>query len=664
MNANNNNLTGYPHIDKPWIQFHDASLIDIEDPKMNVTEYLKQKTENMPDSIATTYYGQYDSYETFWKKVDNASKILTELGIKPHERIMSLVPNIPEAGHLFLGATQIGAVSDYIDPRPDTMDAEANARKVLELIDFERANYIVALDQCYVGMLRPIENELKERGINKIIILNASDSMNLYGKITYFLDVIKYNKFKNERERNSAIKKLKWYQAILQKIQMTSKMTELYQEYASKSPLYIMNYSELLQGINYSTYTNYYEPDQTIYIAHTSGTSGARPKPITLTNENLISSSQQLEKIGRFYQPNETILHILPYFSPLGTSNNYILNLASGATSIEVPEFEINEIGYLIKKYRPNVFLATPSWLLSLMKCKYLENIDLSFINRIVYGGDSMTKEDEEKLNKWLKQHGCKVVVEKGHGMSEYCGCGSYSYSNYNEYDSIGIPLPNTIYTIVNPDIEDHLEPIKFQDGMDRIKGELVVSSPAVTNGVLDEHVIVKHYDLDGKSYIRTRDIVEMDRNGLFYFQSRKDRSFTRFDGYKIKPYEIESVIEQSNLVKYCRIVPYYDEKMRGLMPKANIVLEDNVNAQDLKFITEQIINNQFINNPNMSSRQIPTKIKYRESLPLTKNSKVNFNALKEEGLDGEEVSVIIQETNLAVGTIEIILPKNKVKRI
>ena len=284
-------LTGYPHIDKPWMQFHDEQLAKLVDPEMNITEYLKSMTAGFEKEIATTYYGKLDNYEKFWNKVDNASKVLTELGIEDHDRIMSLVPNIPEAGHLFLGAAQIGAVSDYIDPRPDTMDPIANGKKVLELIDFEKSKHIVALEQCYLAMLRPIENELKERGINRIITLSASDSMNLCGKISYLLDVINYNKFKNERERNNAIKKLKWYQAVLEKSKMMKEGESLYNDAVMKSSLEVVKYSELLREIKYSHFNNFYENDQTIYIAHTSGTSGARPKPITLSNENLIAST-------------------------------------------------------------------------------------------------------------------------------------------------------------------------------------------------------------------------------------------------------------------------------------------------------------------------------------------------------------------------------------
>lgn len=96
-------LTGYPHIDMPWMKFHDKNLSELEDPKTNITQYLKDKTKGLDKNIATIYYGNKENYKDFFDDVDNASKVLTELGIRDHERIMNLVPNIPEAGHIFLG---------------------------------------------------------------------------------------------------------------------------------------------------------------------------------------------------------------------------------------------------------------------------------------------------------------------------------------------------------------------------------------------------------------------------------------------------------------------------------------------------------------------------------------------------------------------------------
>lgn len=657
--------TGYPHIDKPWMQFYDEKKTNEKEPNVNLTKYLKDKTKGNNSLIESEYYGKKKTYKDFWNNVDNASKAFTGLGVKQNDRIMYMVPNIPSSGELWLGATQIGAVSDFIDPRPDTMDQNANAQKVLELIKHEKANHIVALDQCYLGMLKPIEQELKELGIDRIVTLSASNEMNIIQKINYLMDVIAYSKLKSDREEETknALRELKHYQSLLNKIQSMKHTKEAYKEAVLSSPLEVVTYEDVLKNTRNSNFTEVKTGELLNYIGHTSGTSGSRPKPITLTSNNQISSTEQLFKANANFQKGDRVLHVLPFFSPLGADNNYILNIASNSTNIDIPEFEINEFGYLIKKYHPNVVLATPSWLAALPSCKYLDNEDLSCITRIIYGGDSMTKDDEEKLNTWLKNHHCNAVVEKGHGMSELCGCGSYAQKEWNKYESIGIPLPNTIYGIVDPSVEDKLVPLKFEEGQDTLKGELVISSDAVTEGKLDDEVVVPHYEMDGKSYIRTRDLVEMERNGIFHFDSRKDRSFTRFDGYKVKPYEIEREIEKSPLVKYCRIVPYFDEEQRGLMPKAHIILE-NQEDDDLYEITSEIITNQIINNKDMSSRQIPSKIKYREKLPLTANSKVNFNALIKEGLDNTEVSVKVRETNLQVGEIEIIVPSKETKRI
>jgi acyl-CoA synthetase (AMP-forming)/AMP-acid ligase II len=645
----------YPHIDKPWMKYYDDERIKSEDAKTNLADYIKQKNKDNTNGIAETYFGTKTTYQELFDKIDNFSKMLVGLGIKKGDRIMYLVPNIPESGQLWLASSQIGAISDFVDPRPDSMDLEANAKKILEIIKHEKANYIISLDKCYLAMLKPIENELKELGINEIVTISASDSMNMIGKIDYLRDVIKYNELRNIRISDSTIKKLRWYEAMLKKIQSMKQESLLYEEAVKSSPLKIIRSNDLLKNCSSIKFTPIYDENLLSYIGHTSGTSGARPKPITLTNRNQISGTEQLFKANANFQVGDKILHELPFFSPLGADNNYILNLASGSNNIDIPEFEINEFGYLVKKHNPNVILGTPSWLASLPDCRYLDKEDLSCITRIIYGGDSMTRSDEEKLNLWLKRHGSKAEVEKGHGMSEYCGCGSYAQGEYNRYESIGIPLPDTIYTIVDPNVDDKLIPLKFEDNMDLLIGELAVSSPAVTNGTLDDEVVVPHYEMDGRSYIRTRDLVKMNRDGIFMFDSRKDRSFTRFDGYKVKPYEIEKVIEENPKIKYCRIVQYYDDKQRGLMPIAHIVPNEiEIDTDEQIKLVEEIVYKQIIGNPNMSSRQIPSKFKMRDSLPLSKNSKVSFNELINEGIDGTEINVDVEETNLSVGDIKV----------
>ena len=145
-----------------------------------------------------------------------------------------------------------------------------------------------------------------------------------------------------------------------------------------------------------------------------------------------------------------------------------------------------------------------------------------------------------------------------------------------------------------------------------------------------------------------------MDKDGVFFHNARKDRSFARFDGYKIKPHEIEQKIESNKYVKYARLVGYFDENKRGIMPICHIVLEDEYKDIDTKDIVSDIVHNTIIADSTMSSRQIPSKFRIREAMPLTKNSKVDFNALIKEGLNGDEINVDVEETNLTVEKINI----------
>lgn len=660
------NKTGYPHIDKPWMKYYDKEVTTCVDPKTNLVEYLKLRTGTKlgynKDLLAHSYYGKDMTLSELFSKVDTASGVLSSIGVKKGDIVMNLLPNIPEAAQIWLGCTQIGAVADFIDPRPDSMDIMANANKVLEIIKYEKANYIVALDKCYLAMLKPIEKELKENGIDNIIIISATDSMNLSGKIDYLKDVLKYNDLKNARNDDLTVKKLKSYQVLLDKISGMQK--KMLKEAINSSILNVYKYSDLVDNSKYYNFGIETDPNLVNYIGHTSGTSGARPKPITATNKNGISTLEQLMRGNVNFRKGDQALHVLPYFAPFGAFDNYLLNIASCANNIDVPEFEINEFGYLIKKYHPNVIMGTPAWLAALPDYSYLTNEDLSCIHTIIYGGDSMSPKDEERVNKWLKERGSKAEVEKGYGMSEFLGCGSYAQDDYNRLASIGIPLPNTIYTIVDPSIDDKLVPLKFGTNDSRLKGELAVSSDAVTNGVLGDDIIVPRYDLDGNSYIRTRDLVEMDRDGIFYHEARKDRSFTRFDGYKIKPYEIESIIEKNNNVKYAKLVEYFDDRQRGIMPMCHLVLkEENLSDEDEIKIVEDIVYNNIIGDPTMSSRQIPAKFKIRSEMPITKNGKVDFVTLRNEDLDGSEINVDVSETNLTVDHIDIYKDNKKIKK-
>lgn len=640
-------LTGYPHIDKPWLKYYDKEFIKEPIPHKNILDYMKECTSKNKEMTAISYFGNNISYKDLYNNIDDSSRVLSELGVTKDERIMYLMPNIPETAYLLYGGSQIGAVSDYVDPRPDSVDLKVSANKILSLFKEEKIKYLVALDQCYLGLLKPIENELKDLGVENIVIVSASDSMNMKSKLNYLSEILKFN----------GAKKLK--------IQLSkmNKMQELYKAAEKNSPIKLLKYSNLINDCRYSKFNaTKYENDKLNVIVHTSGTSSPKPKPIPLTNDNLNAYVHQTFGANMSMEPGDKALHMLPYFAAFGIVDVLHAGLCHNNNLIQIPEFSPSNLGKIIMKYKPQTVIGTPTWFLSMIEDPILKKSNLTFLKMVTYGGDSMEVSDENKINKFLQEHNSSCILTKGHGMSETCGCASFATNEYNKLGSVGIPMPNTTYAIVDPESKKF---IKFSDDKETIEGELLIASKTITPGILDGKEIVPHVNYDGVDYIYTKDIAQMDKNGIMTFLSRSDRSFTRYDGFKVKSYAIEDVIKKDLRIKYCIVSPYYDDEKFGNMPIADIVMEDNIklsDAEKVKFV-EKLLKDNFINNQNVSTRQIPSKFRFREELPLTINGKVNYKEIVNEGLTGEEISVELEETNISIGGIKVTAPnKNNVK--
>lgn len=631
-------LTGYPSIDKPWLKYYDKEFFNIPIPAMNIYSYLKMMTKDYLALTAISYFGREISYKELFEHIEEAAKVLVQFGVNANDRVMYLMPNIPETAYLLYGGARIGAVADYIDPRPDSVDLNISAKKVLSMIKEERVKFLVTLDQCYVSMIRPIEAELKELGIEQVILVNASDSMDQKAKCHYLSEALCFYGF-------SAIKK---------SVSKSKQVTKLIKEARKNSELRLFYYAELVKISKNVMFSDVeYKKDQLAVIVHTSGTSSSRPKPIPLTHDNLNFYVHQTFGANMSMSVGDKALHVLPYFAAFGIVDVAHAGLCHANNLIQIPEFSPFIFGKMIKKYKPQIIIGAPSWFLALSRDIELQKADLSFMKMATYGGDSMDAKDEAEVNIFLENHHSRCILTKGHGMSETCGCASFATENYNIPSSVGIPMPLTTYAIVDPDTK---ELMKFGDGDDYLEGELIISSGATTLGVLDGQTIVPRQKYNGDDYIFTRDIALMDKNGIITFLSRSDRSITRFDGYKIKPYEVENIIKGFAEVKYCIISPVYDTEKYGNVTVADIVLQDECvpsREEQVKLI-KKLIKRQFINNPDVSARQIPVWFRFRESIPLTANSKVDYNALAKESLVGNEIFVNIEETNVSIDKITV----------
>ena len=151
--------------------------------------------------------------------------------------------------------------------------------------------------------------------------------------------------------------------------------------------------------------------------------------------------------------------------------------------------------------------------------------------------------------------------------------------------------------------------------------------------------------------FILTGDIGMMDRNGHLFFLERKDRAFTRYDGFKVKPYQIEKIIRDLPMIKECIITPFFDESKSGNLIQANIILEENQELSEQ--LVKDIIDLAFTKNEETSTRQIPSKFVFMDSVPLTANGKANYRALS-DGDDGIVYNVEFDETSISFDNLRV----------
>lgn len=659
--------TGYPHIDKPWMKFYEEKIIPDEIPETSVVDVLRKRNKYRKTMPAYEYFGTLATYDELFCRVDDASRALRQIGVNKRDIIVSLVPNIPEEEHLFLGANQLGAAIDYIDPMPG-IDRKASAKKLFGMIQSEKERavqndygmrYIITTGQSYMSMIQPIENELKALGFRAVIILHLTDGLDENGQYEYVKNTLNYGRLaRGEKLLRDDIRESELKEWLLFQKKMESEKTAL-NEAVKASPLSIYNYADLVKTCGNAGFEKAADPNLIAYIGHTSGTSGALPKPISLTNRAIISSMIQCDIGGLGPNEGETVLHFLPGFAAFGRVNNGLQTYFSRAINIHLPEFPLDNFGYPVKMLRPNVIMATPAFLLSMVNNPYLLHEDLSFITHIFYGGDGMNENMEKRMNDFLREHGSRAVLEQGYGLSETAGGAAYAKDDYKRPNAIGIPLPQTILSVVNPEIRDRLEPMRFGEGTEKLEGEIVINGGQLTEGTLapEGKVVFQSMPNDGKEYLRTGDIGHMTRDGIFYSKGRQDRGFIRQDGYNVRPYEIEPEIEKNKYVENARIVPYFDESKCGNMPICHITLShEGKNAEQVQ-VVEDIVYHTIIENPAMDVRQIPAKFKIRQEMPLGKMNKIDFRALENEGIAGDEIDVIVRQTNIAVDGIDIVKP-------
>ena len=560
----------------PWLKFYGDTPHTIDYPDKTMYELIEEAALRHPDNVAYEFMGKKTDYRTFLTRIQATAKALMVFGIRKGDRVTIAMPNSPQAVDLFYALNRIGAISTMIHP----LSAPG---EIAFYLNASRSRAILTLDQFYpkvAEILPALDHPVK------VLIARIRDE--LKAPMRYAFMMTKGRK--------------------LPKLPKSDKYTfwnDFMEAGASADPQ--------LPPIDGKA-------DEGASILYSGGTTGTT-KGILLSNRNFNALALQTAAMSGCKEELHTMkmLSVMPMFHGFGLGVGIHTALVASATCILVPQFTINTYAKLLKKKKPNLIPGVPTLFEALLRAEKLENADLSFLRGVFSGGDSLSIELKNKVDKFLKEHNSPVPIREGYGTTECVTASCLTPIGYYREGSIGVPFPNTFYKIVKPGTTDE---VPYGE-----EGEIVLSGPTVMLGYVDnpeETAMTLREHADGHTWLHTGDLGVMDADGFVYFRQRIKRMIVT-SGYNVYPSQLENIIDGHEKVLYSCVVgvkdPYKMQKVKAYaVLKPGVEPSDEVKRDILKYCEKHI-----------AKYAMPYDIEFRKELPKTLVGKVAYRKLEEE---------------------------------
>ncbi len=273
-------------------------------------------------------------------------------------------------------------------------------------------------------------------------------------------------------------------------------------------------------------------------------------------------------------------------------------------------KFDAHDILQMFAKHNITTFCAPPTMYRFFIK-ENLSKYDLSSIEHSTVAGEALNPEVYEQ---WQRATGLNLM--EGFGQTETTLAVYNPVGTIPKPGSMGIPNPLYDVDIIMPDGS----PAPMGE-----TGEIIIRLDGerpcglfmgyYNNPEMNENV---H---EGGVY-HTGDTAWKDEDGYYWYVGRTD-DLIKSSGYRIGPFEIESVIMELPYVLECAVTPVPDP-VRGQIVKATIVLTNGtVKTEELKKEIQDYVK------AHTAPYKYPRIVEFRDSLPKTISGKIRRVELK-----------------------------------
>ncbi|MGN0642200.1 MAG: AMP-binding protein [Huintestinicola sp.] len=287
--------------------------------------------------------------------------------------------------------------------------------------------------------------------------------------------------------------------------------------------------------------------------------------------------------------------------------------LCEAATFVyDFDRFHSEDILPMFKKYNITTFCAPPTMYRFFIK-EDLSKYDLSSIKYATTAGEAL---NPEVYYQFKKATGLEIM--EGFGQTETTLCIGNLVGTTPKIGSMGRPTPLYEVKVLDPDGNE------CKDGE---PGEICIHTP---DGKAPCGLFLGYYLDDNKTsrvwhdgYYHTGDQATRDEDGYLWYVGRID-DVIKSSGYRIGPFEIESVIMELPYVLECAITGIPDP-VRGQVVKATIILtKGTVGTEELKKEIQNYVKT------HTAPYKYPRVVEFVEELPKTISGKIRRVEIRE----------------------------------
>ena len=387
--------------------------------------------------------------------------------------------------------------------------------------------------------------------------------------------------------------------------------------YRIKYPEGAHRFEDLITGTKITDYPAIDPKEDVAVILFTSGTTG-QPKGVMLTHYSQVVNALQsyfwLRGWGYSAKPQKAgypiILCAMPFFHSYGL---VVMNeaVSFGCTMALIPNPSGEDIMKVTQNHEVTHFPLIPRLIREVVEHLKVAKYNLTSLTTCSSGGAHIPV----PLMKRFEEI-CGARMYQGYGLTETGPTvAATPVEGDPNYESTGLPYPDTEVRIMDLQLGE----VEMPRGK---KGEIIVKGPQLMKGYLDDPETTGKVLKDGWLY--TGDIGFMDERGYLYIVGRKNDRIVA-EGHTVWPTLVEEVLASHPVVRHVIAFGVPDPLRCNTDIRAIVVPKDNLNTPDLE---KELLN---LCRDKLEHYEVPTKIIFRDSLPLTLLGKVDRKKVIEE---------------------------------